>query len=183
VSLVLVSDLLAGSRLPEHCIAISGSERINLARFRADILYNAEWLAAQSVKRGATVCDSGYWFIVGLLALLKVGADVILPPNSQTGTLRSLEGEIDLLLIDCDTIGARKEHRLRPSQVVVESFHADLGEGRLYFFTSGSTGEMKRVEKSLAMFEREAALLEQKWGGELCDIPSSEPLPISMFSE
>ena len=42
---------------------------------------------------------------------------------------------------------------------------------RIDFFTSGSTGEMKRVEKSLTLFEREAAVLEQMWGAELGDVP------------
>ncbi|HVN91726.1 MAG TPA: class I adenylate-forming enzyme family protein [Candidatus Binataceae bacterium] len=171
MSLVSVSDLLAGSRPAEHLVALAGGKPIDLAQFRSDIEHNAKWLADQTVKCGAVVCDSGYWFIVGLLALLRVGAKVILPQNSQPGTLRSLAGEIDALLIDCESVDAWREHKLQSGHRVVEPFRDKFDASQLYFFTSGSTGEMKRVEKSLAMFEREALLLEQKWGADLGRVP------------
>jgi acyl-coenzyme A synthetase/AMP-(fatty) acid ligase len=53
----------------------------------------------------------------------------------------------------------------------VAPFRIGTEPSRIDFFTSGSTGEMKRVEKSLTLFEREAAVLEQMWGAELGSLP------------
>ena len=60
---------------------------------------------------------------------------------------------------------------LEPSPAEVAAFQADFEKVRIDFFTSGSTGEIKRVEKSLVLFEREASVLEQMWGAELGEIP------------
>ncbi len=171
MSVVSVSELLAGARPDTHCVAIKDGRQITLARFRADVSRNADLLSTRAIRRGAVVCNDGYWFVVGLLALAKIGADVILPPNAQSGTLVSLASEIDVLLTDLEAIDCEKGIALKSSPVEVEPFQTDLEKARITFFTSGSTGEIKRVEKSLALFEREASVLEQMWGRELGEIP------------
>ena len=118
------------------------------------------------------VCENGYWFIVGVIALVKIGAEVILPPNAQTGTLLTIANEVDALLTDSEAIDCAKKVALKSSPVDVAPFQTDIGRGRIHFFTSGSTGEMKQVEKSLTLFEREASVLEQMWGTELREVPT-----------
>jgi acyl-coenzyme A synthetase/AMP-(fatty) acid ligase len=171
MSVVPVSDLLAGARPDTHCIAIQDGRQITLARFRADVSHNADRLSTRSIRRAAVVCNDGYWFIVGILALVKIGADVILPPNAQSGTLLSLASEVDALLSDLEAIDCADKITLKSSPLDVAPFQTDVGNSRIEFFTSGSTGEIKRVQKSLTLFEREASVLEQMWGAELGDIP------------
>jgi acyl-coenzyme A synthetase/AMP-(fatty) acid ligase len=171
MSVVSVSGLLAGARPDTHCMAIKDGRQITLARFRADVSHNADLLSTRAIRRGAVVCNDGYWFIVGILALAKIGADLILPPNAQSGTLVSFVSEIDVLLTDLEAIDCEKRIALKSSLVEVEPFQTDLEKARIDFFTSGSTGEIKRVEKSLGLFEREASVLEQMWGRELGEIP------------
>jgi acyl-coenzyme A synthetase/AMP-(fatty) acid ligase len=171
LSLVSVSDLLAGGRSDDHCVAILDGRRINLSRFRSDVFHNAEWLSDSSVRRGAVVCEHGYWFIVGILSLVKIGAEVILPPNAQDGTLRSIAGDVDAIVVDSGSAAVPKRYVLQSSSDVVASFRTDLKNGNIHFFTSGSTGEMKAVKKSITMFEREASVLENMWGTELQEIP------------
>jgi acyl-coenzyme A synthetase/AMP-(fatty) acid ligase len=166
-----LSELLSGCQPATDCVALMDGRRISLSRLRSDVFHNAQRLEAREVRRAAVVCESGYWFIVGILALLKTGADAILPPNAQAGTLKSLAREIDTVLSDSQTARNPKELALEPSPAEVGSFSADFGKGRMYFFTSGSTGEMKRIEKSLAMFEHEAMLLERMWGAKLGEVP------------
>ena len=103
------------------------------------------------------ICDDGYWFLVGVLALVKIGAEVILPPNSQAGTLRGLDQKIDVLLTDSDAGEASKKIILESSRGRNRAYRLDTAACRVDFFTSGSTGETKRVAKALALFEREAA--------------------------
>jgi acyl-coenzyme A synthetase/AMP-(fatty) acid ligase len=171
MSLVSLSDLLAGGRPDSHCVALKDNRAITLARLRADLLHNAQRLSSRSIRRAVVVCEDGYWFLVGVLALTRIGAKVILPPNSQAGTLRTLAHDFDAILTDSDANEI-------PSRVVIESgeraaapIRLDAANSRIDFFTSGSTGEMKRVAKSLELFEREAAALEQMWGADLHDEP------------
>jgi acyl-coenzyme A synthetase/AMP-(fatty) acid ligase len=170
MSLVSLSDLLAGARPDTHCVAIRDGKRITLAELRADVSHNAGRLSNREIRRAAVVCNDGYWFIVGVLALVKIGADVILPPNAQTGTLVSVLGEVEGLLTDSWAIDHEKVIVLEPGRAEVAAFQADFEGGRIDFFTSGSTGEIKKVEKSLILFEREASVLEQMWGAELGEI-------------
>jgi acyl-coenzyme A synthetase/AMP-(fatty) acid ligase len=171
MSLVSLSDLLAGGRPDTHCVAIRNSQRITLVQLRSDVSHNADRLSKRSIRRAAVICNDGYWFIVGVLALVKIGAEVILPPNAQTGTLLRVLGEVEGLLTDSWAIDHEKVIVLEPGRAEVAAFQADFGKGRIDFFTSGSTGEIKKVEKSLILFEREASVLEQMWGAELAENP------------
>ncbi|MFZ0890409.1 MAG: AMP-binding protein [Candidatus Binataceae bacterium] len=171
MSIVSLSDLLAGARPDRHCIALQGGRRITLARLRADISHNADRLSTRAIGRGAVVCEDGYWFLVGVLALVKIGADVILPANAQAGTLRSLAGEFDALVTDSGAVDFPPQVMLEPAGTGASPMRLDTTKSRLDFFTSGSTGEMKRVGKTLTLFEREARVLEQMWGATLTDAP------------
>lgn len=169
--LVSLSDLMAGARPDAHCVSIKDGQQITLAQLRADVLHNADRLSTSAIHRAAVICKDGYWFIVGVLALVKIGADVILPPNAQTGTLLSLASEVDGLLTDSEAIEHAKVIVLESGAAYVAAFQTDFEKGRIDFFTSGSTGEIKKVEKSLILFEREASVLEQMWGAQLGEIP------------
>src|SRR6201999_478108 len=94
----------------------------------------------------------------------------VMPPNAQPGTLEALRQPGDLLLTDqpaperetlvlseSDGSGARALRPLDP-------------EGcRFSFFTSGSTGERKRIGKTLSQLEIEIRTLESLWGETLGD--------------
>lgn len=172
MSIVSLSNLLAGTRPDTHCVAIRDGQQITLAQLRSDVSHNADRLSTRAIRRAAVICNEGYWFIVGVLALVKIGADVILPPNAQTGTLLSIASEVDGLLTDSKSNDNAKVFVLESGRAEVAPFKADFEKGRIDFFTSGSTGEIKRVEKSLILFEREASVLEQMWGAELGEIPT-----------
>jgi acyl-coenzyme A synthetase/AMP-(fatty) acid ligase len=167
MSIVLLSDLIAGARPDDHCVALKGDHRIRLARLRADISHNAERLSARSIRRAAVVCEDGYWFLVGVLALTGIGAEIILPPNSQAGTLRALAHDFDALLNDSGVSEIANTIGLESSERDAAPMQFSVANSRIDFFTSGSTGEMKRVAKSLNLFEREAAALELMWGAML----------------
>lgn len=183
MSVVSLSDLLAGARPDRHCVAIRDGLQITLAQLRSDVSTNADHLSTRAIRRAAVICNDGYWFIVGLLALVKIGADVILPPNAQTGTLLNVARETDGLLTDSEAINSGNVIVLESGRAEVAPFKADFEKGRIDFFTSGSTGEIKKVEKSLILFEREASVLEQMWGAKLEKSQRSALSPISTSLE
>lgn len=167
MGLVALEALLAGARPATQPIAYIGDDPLTLARWRADIAYNAERLRAGRIQRGALVCEEGYWFMVGLLALIRIGASVILPPNEQSGTLRGLQREFDALVTDSSTAAVADRVVLESSATELAALGCNLERGRIGFFTSGSTGEIKQVPKTLRHFELEAEALEARWGAPL----------------
>src|SRR5713101_6169846 len=106
MGIVALAALLAGARPGTQPIAFHEGEPVTLARWRADIAHNAERLVAHRIQRGALVCEDGYWFMVGLLALIRIGASVILPPNDRPRTLCELQREFDALVTDSNTAEA-----------------------------------------------------------------------------
>lgn len=164
----LLARLREGERRENEIVAIRGTETLRLGRLCAEIVHNARRVAERGVRRGMLVCEDSFQFVVGLMALLQAGAEVVLPPNAQPGTLSSLADATDLLVTDLN----RAEH---PNELVLEPAGAPSGAAipdaaakiRISFFTSGSTGQPKRVEKSLEMLECEAMVLEAIWGNAL----------------
>ena len=56
MSMVSLSDLLAGARPDTHCVAIQDGRQITLARLRADVSHNADRLSTRAIRRAAVVC-------------------------------------------------------------------------------------------------------------------------------
>jgi acyl-coenzyme A synthetase/AMP-(fatty) acid ligase/3-hydroxymyristoyl/3-hydroxydecanoyl-(acyl carrier protein) dehydratase len=169
MDVISLSEMLAGARPDAHCIAFRDRRCFTLARWRGDIIHNAQRLLTRDVHSGALFCEDGYSFMVGLFALIKIGADVIVPPNARAGTLRDLESEFDILVTDSDSADIENKFVIETHETDAAPMGLDVAHRRVDFFTSGSTGEMKRVPKTLENFEREAATLEGLWGPRLGD--------------
>ncbi|WP_188263073.1 AMP-binding protein [Azospirillum tabaci] len=142
-----LSCLLAVGRPDDAPVAVG----VTFARFRADVAGNAARL--KGCRRGLLVAADGYWGAVGLLALLHAGAEVTIPPNAQPGTLAALTAD------GAVPVGGD----LRPGGEGMALAPLDPGTP-LTFFTSGSTGEPKRVVRTLGMLEAEALATEAVLG-------------------
>ncbi|WP_448207159.1 AMP-binding protein [Azospirillum sp. sgz302134] len=163
MSTLALSRLFTEGRDPAAPVAFTGGERVDFARFRADVAGNAARLARAGCRRGLLVTQDAYWGAVGLFSLLHAGAEAILPPNGQPGTLAALAGAWDLLLCERPPGGAGPVLMLEPG-----GEGAPLGPldpaAPVTVFTSGSTGEAKRIAKTLALLEREAETLDRVLG-------------------
>lgn len=142
-----LSRLLAVGRPDDAPVA----DGVTFARFRADVAGNAARL--KGCRRGLLVAPDGYWGAVGLLALLHAGAEVTIPPNAQPGTLAALTAD------GATPVGGN----LGPGGEGMALTPLDP-ETPLTFFTSGSTGEPKRVVRTLGMLEAEALATEAVLG-------------------
>lgn len=146
---ISIENLLTEGRPPEHPVAIHGGVTIPFARLRADVSATAALL--NGTRRAALACDDTYLFAVGLLALLHIGAEVLLPPNTQPGTLGELGIHVVNDALIADAPGS-------------ERHFAGIEGGKIIFHTSGSTGAPKQVEKTLGMLQRESEMLHRVWG-------------------
>lgn len=116
--------------------------------------------------------DSTFEFIAALLAGWQVGLPLLISPDTQPGTLVQLQPLLGGCLSDRAVElpglpviqlgkavgpGSQEHGRSVPIELPAEALALEL-------FTSGSTGERKRVPKTFAQLDRELAALHQQWG-------------------
>lgn len=169
MSIVPISQILLGSRPNTTRVAVRGSQSIDLGQLRGQVAHTIKRIYERKIHKALLVCEDSYDFVVGLLALASTGCKIILPPNAQAGTLRALAGSVDAIITDRDTAHLNStliidSTGIEPGRISIESESSQID-----FFTSGSTGEMKRVSKTLALLSREALTLDQLWGDRLED--------------
>ena len=100
-------------------------------------------------------------FTAGLLAAATRGRRLVLPAHLQPAYLAEIGGADGVILTD------RGEDAIlrwsdRDDAASLANTNADLP---LTFFTSGSTGAPKPVDKRLSLLEVEARVLDSHWGG------------------
>ncbi|MBI2255696.1 MAG: acyl-CoA synthetase [Proteobacteria bacterium] len=160
-----LSDLLIGSGDESSIVAYRRGQPLLRSQLRHDVAHNAARLAALNCRRGLVITEDTYWCAVAMLALFQIGADVILPQNTTTGASNAIQAEWDLIVTDQPADAATSVFELgagvgRPMELKA----VDAKACRLSLFTSGSTGEPKRVDKTLALMQREAVAIEQVLG-------------------
>lgn len=170
MTLIAMSELLTSDR-PDDCpVARSGDREIDFAAFRADVAHNATRLRDAGCRRGIPSCQDSYWFLVAFFALLHAGAVPVIPANVQSGTLTLLASEFDLLVSEQPS-GVAGFLQLEPGRPEAPTrltrFDPDLTLTE--FFTSGTSGQPKRITKSVRTLERESAVLDGLWGAVLAD--------------
>jgi non-ribosomal peptide synthetase component F len=160
---VPLSTLLSDPRSANHVVAANRHRRLTMGQLRAEVAETARRITERGARRGLLACDDSDRLVVGLYALLHAGAEVVLPPNANPGTLRALAGTFDVLVSDREIDGTAV---LRLAAGGAEAAFAPLDPEhcRLEFFTSGSSGEPKRIPKTLALLNRELRVLEGLWG-------------------
>lgn len=160
-----LSELLAGAADGAGVIAYRGDQAIRLAEFRRDIAHNAARLAGRNCHRGLLVTEDSYWCAVGMMALFQIGAEAILPQNMTSGARQAIRADWDMIVTDQPTGEGQNDIRLQSGTDGDAPLGAiDLEACRLSLFTSGSTGEPKKVTKTLAVMQREAAAVEALLG-------------------
>src|SRR5262249_33761730 len=120
-------------------------------------------------------CDDAYAFAVGLLAIASAGARAVLAPSRQPGLLRELAPEVHGAVMDGDVpealAGLPCWHPLERAEWSVSAAWdpgpLDRDAPLAVMFTSGTTGEGRRIEKAVRHLEDEVAVLEERFGAQL----------------
>ena len=148
-----------GERVNDQPVCHDGQRLVYWGEFTALVSARLVVLRQRHETRWLLADDDPLAFIAGLLALLHAGKQVVIPPNTQPGTLAALADAFDARFddrdtgLDVDSSGAQHG----PMSIDPNTATVDL-------YTSGSTGAYKRVRKTLAQFEAEIAVLESLWG-------------------
>lgn len=158
--------LLSSARRAEQPVCHDGERFVTWSDFVRRVQLRARAFAGREEQRWLLTDTNPLDFLLALMALLQAGKVVVIPPNSQPGTIAQLAACHDAISGDEGAIDAGDDARaasiwplrtIDPQQAIID------------IYTSGSTGEPKRVRKTLAQFEAEVAVLEALWGERLGD--------------
>ena len=156
-NLIPLHLLLARGRRPDDLVCHDGQRFVAWREFAERVAVTAARLNERDEVRWLLAADDPLRFAIGFLALLHAGKQVVIPSNAQPGTLAGLAGVVDAQYVGDDGF--------TPGSVCRELEALDPFCATIDLYTSGSTGEAKRVRKTLAQFEAEIAVLEMTWGG------------------
>ncbi|MHB2245675.1 AMP-binding protein [Pseudomonas fitomaticsae] len=147
--------------LPQRAITVAPA--LDHAQLREQALSLAGGLQARGVQRLALHLEDAADLAVALLGAWRAGVSVLLPSDLQAQTRQRWSSDVDLWLTD-QADDARLSDLLQPPLPAAE---LDLDQCRLSLCTSGSSGEPKRIDKSLRQLANEVEALEQLWGADL----------------
>lgn len=155
--LLPLHTLLAEGRSDGRPVSHDGRRFVAWAEFASRVAGLAETLRQRPEARWLLTRDDPLVFAIDLFGALHAGKEVVIPPNVQSGTLAALSSAFDARV---DALGDSAPTSERLSVIDPHTAIIDL-------YTSGSTGEHKRVRKTIAQFEAEVAVLEALWGEHL----------------
>lgn len=147
--------------LPDRAVAVEPA--LNHAQLRDDALCLAAGLQAQGVRHIAVHLEDAADLATALFAAWRAGVRVLLPADLQAQTRQRWSADVDLWLTDLP--GDTQAGDLR--QAPLEAAELDLDHCWLSLCTSGSSGEPKRIEKTLRQLSNEVQALERLWGADL----------------
>ncbi|MGN4048844.1 AMP-binding protein [Pseudomonas sp. SM4] len=151
--------------------AICAAPALDHAQLHAQALSVAAGLQAQGVKRLAVHLEDAADLAIALLGAWRAGVSVLLPSDLQPQTRQRWSSEVDLWLTDQAEDAQLNDFQ----QPALPAAQLNLDQCQLSLCTSGSSGEPKRIDKTLRQLANEVEALEQLWGadlGEACIIGS-----------
>ncbi len=123
---------------------------VSMGEYRHDVACLVAVLSRSGARTAVLYAEDNYQFAVGLLACLYAGIRTVLPNNLCDNIRQQLESP--------DTVFV---HELPPAEDPAELQAQNPALVGVEFFTSGSTGEPKRIIRSFANLEAELQMLEQ----------------------
>lgn len=172
----LLLNWLTNGPAAQQLISFDHHDIMTGSLFCAHVTHLHKQLSQSDAKRWLLAAQKSDLFAAGLCAALLAGKQVILPANTQRGTLSELNHEFDAIIADkplCEAgefVALKKELSL-PAATWPQA--TTLGE--LILFTSGSSGQPKAISKTLAQLDAEVSVLEHTFAQHLphCSVVST----------
>ena len=159
-ALIPLHRLMASGRDSAHLVCHNGQDFVSWRAYSNSVTSLTHGLKLRPEMRWLLTSSDALDFSIQLLALLHAGKQIIIPPNTQEGTLAQMAGEFDAIV--------SSELALQGSDFPA-LYSLDPHATAIHLYTSGSTGKPKHVTKTLAQFEAEITVLDALWGGMLTD--------------
>lgn len=150
---------------PQPERTVTAGPALNHAQLCEQALSLAAGLQRQGVRRIAVHLEDAADLAIALLGAWRAGVSVLLPADLQPQTRQRWSHDVDLWLTDQADDAHLDDYRRTPANPAP----LDLDRCTLSLCTSGSSGEPKRIDKSLRQLVNEVQALEQLWGADLAD--------------
>ena len=141
---------------------VTAEPEMNHAQLWERSLSLAAGLQARGIRRLAVHLEDAGVLAIALLGAWRAGASVLLPADLQPQTRQRWADAVDAWLVEATDLDALYQAPLSPAAL-------DLDSCQLSLCTSGSSGEPKRIDKTLRQLANEVQALEALWGAELKD--------------
>ena len=141
---------------------VSVDPELNHDTLRERALRLAGGLQQRGVRRVAVHLEDAAELALALLGAWQAGVSVLLPADLQAQTRLRWDSQVDLWITQSEELQDLYADPLPAAQL-------DLDQCQLSLCTSGSSGEPKRIDKSLRQMANEVQALEQLWGADLGD--------------
>ncbi|WP_436857371.1 AMP-binding protein [Citrobacter tructae] len=173
-----LAEWLTAPRPAQTPIAWLDDKTWTLGHLRHDVAELMQYLQQQEGERWALCFENSYLFIVALLATLHAGKTPVIPGHSRVSLLNEQRRYFNGVLSDKTLDWQGPLHVVSSSATYRDEpypFPALRHDAWIELFTSGSTGEPKRVMKQIAALDCEAGLLAMRFAERLagCRIVSS----------
>jgi len=156
--LIPLENWLNFSRNPAINIAKRGQGYLTLQQLRAEVEALAGLLMQQHAKRWALCFNDSSLFLVALLAVLHTRNQPVIPGNCLSGPLNEQQQHYDAVLTDMSLNLLKPQVKLPLTEGLAKAVDLlpILPNANITLFTSGSTGQPKKIIKSLAAMNTEA---------------------------
>lgn len=156
--MILPSAYFQASIPADRAVFRCKNDIITYCQYRQHTEQLAHVLAQTKAQTVALMTENNYFFAVALMAALHAGLNIILPGNICSATAQKLQEEGAIVVSDLALTGAIP---IRGHQDVGHSLPAfSPSSAHLWFYTSGSSGEPKRIHRTFANLEEELRLLQ-----------------------
>ncbi len=147
----------------------------SIASMRAEVVALQIEINKVEASNWLLTSENTYLFAVGLLALLGLNKQIVICANQQEEWLNKINQSFDAVLSDKSTdvknrkqvlLSLRNSEFSKNIDIRLSTQAADInrltfsGNEKIRFFTSGSTGEAKSIDKTLNCFINEVITLE-----------------------
>ena len=145
---------------PVELRSVTTEPAMNHAQLCERALSLAAGLQARGIQRLAVHLNDAGELAIALLGAWQAGVSVLLPADLQPQTRQRWAADVDAWLTEAGDLDALYQPPLAAAALDLDACHLGL-------CTSGSSGEPKRIDKTLRQLANEVRALEALWGADL----------------
>jgi acyl-coenzyme A synthetase/AMP-(fatty) acid ligase len=161
--------LFASPRDPEAPAFLYNNNKIIWQVFCAHVAALSKELTASKTQEWLLYCDDTFLFAIGFFALLQANKTIILPQNMQPQVLQDHKNKILLTDIKLQSSIPTIYIEYLANISAGKEFHQINPDTEIFFYTSGSSGQPKKIIKQLVHLSEEISQLDTLFGNNLDD--------------